>query len=272
MPAIFHRFDDSLVEIIPTYPNDLPMSGRYVVDFPDGFDLKLSESKPDRTTVINKVNEIMKDKFVAFDYFVENNLLVSNDFTNSFEQDSTLSISLIDNQFLPITSNNPQFNFLNSYKRGINPNTVSVMGRFPQKNNIEGSTITSDRTLAGNRCILTKEIPISTQTSDGLGRTDFFLYFRSALKTYIKDRSLSDKERGATSPLTANRTGSMSYTNTKYDSDNRLRCFISSDGSTYQEIENLKVFSFNGRVDNIRLAWVNYTDADLTLLSYTLMY
>jgi hypothetical protein len=272
MPAIFHRLDDSLVEILPTYPKNLPMSGRYVVDFPDGFDLKLTESKPNRTDVINKVNQLMVDKFVAFDYFVENNFIFSNDFVNNFEQASTLSISVVDNQYLPVSSNNPEFNFLNSYKRGVDPNTVSVMGRFPQKDHIEGSVITSDRTLAGNRCILTKEIPISTQTSDGLGRNDFFLYFRSALKTYTKDRSLSDTERGAANPLTANRTGSMSYTNTEYDSDNRLRCFISSDGSTYQEIENLKVFSFTGRVDSIRLAWVNYTDADLTLLSYTLMY
>ena len=92
------------------------------------------------------------------------------------------------------------------------------------------------------------------------------------LQSYVKDRSLSDTERNEPNPLTANRTGYMSYTNTQYDSPNRLRCFISSDGSTYSEIENLKVFSFPQKVDTIKLAFVNYTDADLTLLSYTLMY
>ena len=209
---------------------------------------------------------------MAFDYFITNDLWGGFDFTNNFSDDPTLNVSLVTNQYLPVSPANPQFNFRNSFKRGSKPNTVSVLGRFPQMDKKEGGLITSDQSLAGNRCIITQDIDISGSTSDGLGRTDFFVYFRSALKTYTKDRSLSDTERNAVSPLTANRKGEMSYTHTQYDSEYRLRCFISGDGSSYQEIENLKVFSFNGRVDTIRLAWLNYTDADLTLLSYTLMY
>ena len=275
MPAIFHRdATDTLVEIIPTYPTTLPISGRYVVDFPDHFDLKLNTTKPTRAEVISKITEMMRERFVAFDYFITNNLLSEADFTSNFEGGASQSISVVDNLYLPVSSANPQYNFLNSYKNGDAPNTTSVMGRFPNMSHTEGATITSDRTASGNRCIITQEIDISGSTSDGLGRNDFFVYFRSALKSYTKDKSLSDTER-TTPPQTAktaNRTGSVSYTNTEYDASNRLRCFISSDGSTYQEIDNLSVFSFNGAVDTIRLAWVNYTDADLTLLSYTLMY
>ena len=272
MPAIFHRdATDTLIEITPTYPSTLPISGRYVVDFPDHFDLKLNTTKPTRAEVISKINEMMRERFVAFDYFITNNLLNEADFTDNFEVGASQSISVVDNLYLPVSSANPQYNFLNSYKNGGSPNTTSVMGRFPNMGHTEGATITSDRTASGNRCIITQEIDISGSTSDGLGRNDFFVYFRSALKSYTKDRSLSDTERTAAT-FTANRKGSVDYTNTEYDASNRLRCFISSDGSTYQEIDNLSVFSFNGAVDTIRLAWVNYTDADLTLLSYTLMY
>jgi hypothetical protein len=272
MPAIFHRdATDTLVEIIPTYPNTLPISGRYVVDFPDHFDLKLNTTKPTRADVISKISEMMTSRFVAFDHFITNNLLSEADFTNNFEDEANQSISVVDNLFLPVSPANPEFNFLNSYKSGTLPNTTSVIGRFPNVGHKEGATITSDSTASGNRCIITKEIDIASSTSDGLGRNDFFVYFRSALKSYTKDRSLSDTER-TTSTYTANRKGSVAYTNTEYDASNRLRCFISSDGSTYQEIDNLNVFSFNGKVDTIRLAWVNYTDADLILLSYTLMY
>ncbi len=272
MPAVFHRLDDSLIEVLPTYPENLPMSGRYVVDFPDHFDLKLNTTTPTRSDVITAVSNLYREKFVAFDYYTTNNLINILDFTNSFSSDMNLNISVVNNQYLPVSPANPQYNFSNSFKRGVLPNTTSVVGRFPQKDHIEGATITSDQSLAGNRCIITQDIDISGSTSDSLGRTDFFVFFRSALKTYTKDRSLSDTERMEPSPITSNKTGSMSYTNTQYDSPNRLRCFISGDGSNYQEIENLKVFSFNGRVDTVRLAWVNYTDADLTLLSYTLMY
>jgi hypothetical protein len=273
MPAIFHRdATDTLVEIIPTYPSNLPISGRYVVDFPDHFDLKLNTTKPTRAEVISKISEMMRERFVAFDYFITNNLLSETDFTDNFEVGASQSISVVDNLYLPVSPANPEFNFLNSYKKGTAPNTTSVMGRFPKKNHIEGATITSDRNASGNNCIITQDIDIVGSTNDSLGRNDFFVSFRSALQTYVKDRSLSDTEKNEQNPLTSNRTGYMSYTNTQYDSPNRLRCFISSDGSTYQEVNNLTVFSFNGKVDTIRLAWVNYTDADLTLLSYTLMY
>ena len=273
MPAIFHRLDDSLVEIVPTYPETMPMSGKYVVDFPDHFDLRLSTPTPSRADVITRVNELFVERFVSFDNFSTNNLLSFTDFNSHFDTDPALEVSVVNNLYLPVNSANPQYSFPNSYKTGSIPNTTSVLGRFPRKNHIEGSAITSDSTLTGNRCVVTKEIDIAGSTSDQLGRTDFFVYFRSALLSYTKDSSLSDTERGVLSPLTANQKGSVAYTNTQYDSPYRLRCFISEGNSgIYQEVENLRVFSFTQRVSTIRLAWVNYTDADLNLLSYTLMY
>jgi hypothetical protein len=272
MPAILHRLDDTVVEILPTYPDTMYMSGKYVIDFPDHFDLKLSSPTPTIAEINSKVNELFQEKFISFEQFVTNNLSNTSDFLSKFAIDPTLNISVVSNQFLPISPANPEYNFSNSFKNGAIPNTTSVIGRFPQKNLLEGATVTSDQSLPGNRCIITQDIDIIGSTANNLGRSDFFIYFRSALKSYTKDKSLSDTEKQASSPLTSNQKGSMAYTNTQYDSPNRLRCFISGDGSGYQEIENLKVFSFNGRVDTIKLAWVNYTDADLTLLSYTLMY
>ena len=274
MPAIFHRKDDSLIELLPTYPESMPMSGKYVVDYPDHFKIDAPNGATSSVNDIQtKVSNAFKEKFVAFDYFITNDLSDNASFTSKFVSDPTVSVSIISNEFLPVGANNQQFTFINSFKRGELPNTLSVLGRFPRKSHIEGATITSDSTASGNTCIITQDIDIAGSTLDNLGRTDFFVYFRSTLQSYVKDRSLSDTEKNTQSPLTANRTGYMSYTNSQYDSSNRLRCFISGDGgNTYREIENLKVFSFNGRVDTIKLAWVNYTDADLTLLSYTLMY
>jgi len=274
MPAIFHRKDNSLVELIPTYPNSMPMSGKYVVDYPDFFKVEaINGSATTVSQVETQVVNVLKEKFVAFDHFISNSLLNDADFTDNFDTDTSKTVSVLDSNFFPVNANNQQFTFKNSFKKGNVPNTVSVLGRFPRKNHIEGSTITSNISASGNNCIITKDIDIASSTVDNLGRNDFFLYFRSALQSYVKDRSLSDTEKNTQSPETANRTGYVSYTNTQYDSSNRLRCFISSDnGNTYREIENLKVFTFNGRVDTIKLAWVNYTDADLTLLSYTLMY
>ncbi len=272
MPAIFHRKDNTLVELLPTYPKTMPMSGKYVLDYPDHFEIEaVNGASTSVNEIQTKVASAFREKFIAFDYFITNDLSDSTSFTNSFISDPSVSLSILDNEFLPVGANNQQFTFSNSFKRGSLPNTLSVLGRFPRKNHTQGATITSDRTASDNNCIITQDIDIAGSTSDNLGRTDFFVYFRSALQSYVKDCSLSDTER-TSATQTANRTGYMSYTNTQYDSSNRLRCFISSDGSTYQEVNNLTVFSFNGKVDTIRLAWVNYTDADLTLLSYTLMY
>lgn len=274
MPAVFHRKDHSLIELLPTYPSSMPMSGKFVIDYPDHFTIEaINGGSTTVSEIETQVSNVLKEKFVAFDHFISNNFTSDADFADNFETSSDKTVSILDSNFFPVGANNQQFTFNVSFKRGPEPNTVSVLGRFPRKNHIEGSTITSDISASGNKCIITKDIEIASSTVDNLGRSDFFLYFRSALQSYVKDRSLSDKEKNTQSPLTANRTGYMSYTNTQYDSSNRLRCFISSDdGNTYREIENLKVFSFNGRVDTIKLAWVNTTDADLSLLSYTLMY
>lgn len=272
MPAIFHRKDNSLIELLPTYPDTMPMSGKYVIDYPDHFEIEaVNGASSSVNDIQTKVASAFREKFIAFDYFITNDLSDSTSFTDNFISDPTVSVSILDNEFLPVGANNQQFTFRNSFKRGTLPNSLNVLGRFPRKNHTEGATITSQKSASGNNCIITQDIDIAGSTIDSLGRTDFFVYFRSALQSYVKDRSLSDTER-TSATQTANRTGYMSYTNTQYDSSNRLRCFISSDGSTYQEVNNLSVFSFNGKVDTIRLAWVNYTDADLTLLSYTLMY
>ena len=117
---------------------------------------------------------------------------------------------------------------------------------------------------------MTLEIDIAGSTSDGLGRFDFMIYFKDCLRKYTKDST--SLEHTPADGASSNRAGNVEY-QTKAGRGNFLRVYISGDnGNSYSEIENLTTFSFGQRKDSIRLAFVNYSDWDINLLAYTLMY
>ena len=261
MPAIFHRSDNRLVEVLPKYPESLEMKGKYLIDYPDNFDLELSDYviPANNATALSdikaKISNEYSKRYPSYEVLTSNYFENELDYTNFFD----------DTASFPNTNNN-EF-LVPRYKTGDTPNTLSIHGRYPQVNILENSTISYNAAASGNRCIITEEIDITAGTSDGLGRSSFLIYFRSTLKNFIKDSSYLGNQ------YTSNKSGDLFYTNNQYKDTNRIRCFISADnGNSFDEVTSLSAFTYPNRKDRIRLAFVNFTDADLHLLSYTLMY
>ena len=267
MPAIFRRSDDELVQILPSYSSSLltEMKGKYVIDYPEHLDLNREFTQLDVTqlpaAVKSDIKSIIRQKMIAtYPQFEVYNI---NDLEDSAEIASLFS----DDGFPDNLSNS----FLNSgYKSGDTPNSLCVLGRSPRQNTIEGAAITLDELSSNNRCLVTLDLDITTTTPDGLGRFDFMLYFKDCLRKYTKDStSLENTPANAT---TSNRAGNVEY-QTKVGTANFLRVYISGDnGNSFTEIENLSLFSFGQRKTHIKLAFVNHSDWDVNLLTYTLMY
>ena len=98
MPAIFHRKDNSLIELLPTYPDTMPMSGKYVIDYPDHFEIEaVNGASSSVNDIQTKVASAFREMFIAFDYFITNDLSDSTSFTDNFISDPTVSVSILDN-------------------------------------------------------------------------------------------------------------------------------------------------------------------------------
>ena len=267
MPAIFKRSNDELVQILPSYSNSqlTEMKGKYVLDYPEFLELNreftqmdISQAAADVKNNIKTITENkLKEAFSQFENFQFNYLEDSAEFANLFGFFR-----------FPDPFSNA---FLNSgYKEGDTPNSTCVLGRSPRMNTVEGSSLTVDTTSTNNRCLVTLTIDIPSTTADGLGRFDFMIYFKDCIRKYTKDST--SLENTPADASTTNRPGNVEY-QTKTGTDNFLRVYISGDnGNSYSEIQNLSVFSFGQRKDSIKLAFVNYSDWDVNLLTYTLMY
>lgn len=268
MPAIFNRSNDELIQILPSYSSSLytEMKGKYVIDYPESFDLQRPFSQLDLSqaplNVKNNVKSAIESKFrevfSQFEVYNFNYLETENEYNQLFDP--------LDNFPDPLSGA-----FLKSgSKSGDTPNSVCVLGRSPKQNTIEGGVVTVDDLSAENKCLVTLDVDITANTSDGLGRFDFLIYFKDALRKYTKDST--DCSKTPASYGLINRAGNIEY-QTKKGNENFLRVYISGDnGNTYTELQNLTTFSFGQRKDSIRLAFVNNTDWDINLLTYTLMY
>ena len=267
MPAIFNRADDSLVQVLPSFSNSLftEMTGKYALDYPETFDLRRDLDQLDVTLnsaqVKSNIKDIINEKFVSSfpSYSVFNHNYM--DPPNNTDFENGLFPSSLSNSFLRT-----------GYKISTSPNSTCVLGRSPRKNVVEMLTPvqTVDTTSPKNKCLITKEIDIASTTSDGLGRFEFMVHFKDCLRHHTKDSS--DLSMTPASYGRLNRAGKVNY-ETKRGNENFLRVYISGDnGSTYSEIYNLTSFSFAQRRNSIRLAFVNYIDWDVNLLTYTLMY
>jgi len=267
MPAIFKRSDDDLIQVLPSYSNSLltEMKGKYVIDYPEFLEVNREMTLLDvslpiadiKANVKNITEAKMRQAFPQFENFQFNYLEDSTEFSSLFSTDRFPD---------PLSGS-----FLTpGYKQGDTPNSTCVLGRNPRKNTVEGSTLTVDTSSASNRCLVTLEIDVAGSTSDGLGRFDFMIYYKDCLRKYTKDST--SLEHTPADGASSNRAGNVEY-QTKAGRGNFLRVYISGDnGNSYSEIENLTTFSFGQRKDSIRLAFVNYSDWDINLLAYTLMY
>jgi hypothetical protein len=267
MPAIFKRSDDDLIQVLPSYSNSLltEMKGKYVIDYPEFLEVNREMTQLDislpiadiKANVKSIAEDKMRQAFPQFETFQFNYLEDSTEFSNIFSADSFPDP--LSNAFLRA-----------GYKQGDTPNSTCVLGRTPRKNTVEGSVLTVDSSSPSNRCLVTLEIDVASSTQDGLGRFDFKIYFKDCVRKYTKDStSLAGTPADGYS---LNKSGDVGY-QTKVGKDNFLRVYISGDnGNSYSEIENLTTFSFGQRKDTVRLAFVNYSDWDINLLAYTLMY
>lgn len=260
MPAIFERSTDKLIQVIPSYPASLEMAGKYLIDYPDYLELDLdglSIATITRVNVLAAKSAVLSSSF-AFEYQLTNNLL------DLADADSGADLGFDLSAVFPWATTGE---FLTSgVKTSDTPNGFAVMGRYPSVNHLEGGVVVNDDTLSGGKCVVTKEIDITSYTSDGLGRAEFLVSFRSTLKSYVKDRSYMGG-------VNESRRGGLFFTETDKGATQRLRLFISADnGNSYQEMDNGSSFVFPARKESIRLAFVNFTNVDLHLLSFTLMF
>jgi hypothetical protein len=262
---IFNRKDNHILQSLPSdHEVSLSSKGKYVIPYPDEMDLELGFAIPTllangfaKSEILGGISAQYPLTFPYFDYFQINHLESEADF-DSVMDESALFPNASAGDFCEVR-----------YGLGDIPNTTTILGREPRAV-LEGDTITSNLGFSGNRCLVTQEINISALTSDGLGRSRFQLYWRDAVKYYTKDQ---------TSLSRIPNNGQVNLNNIKGEElltiapSNSLRAFISGDnGNTYSEINVLRPFSFPTAKNSVRIAWVNTSNIDVHLLSYTLMY
>lgn len=265
MPFILSRADDRLIQYLPVYSlggGSVEMKGKYTIDFPDGFDmtrdlvnLDVSNPATTKSTLLSLVASKYQGSF-NYDVYDSNYLEDAAAFNSTF--DVAASFPSVDaGAFLTPC-----------YKMGDTPQTLSIRGRWPQEHTTEGWTLVEDLADARNHCLVTQEIDITATTPDGQGRSEFLLFFKDCIKEYTKDRT--DLSGTGADVSSRDRAGNLHY---RTRPSNFLRSYISSDGgATFTEITNLQRFSFSSSQGSIRLAFVNPTNVDVHLLSYTLMY
>jgi hypothetical protein len=236
------------------------MKGLYSLDFPEGFDftrdmqnLDVSDIPATKTALVNLIRERYLSVF-GYEVCDANYLETYADFTLLF--DTSASFPSVDAGAFLTTS----------FKAGDTPHTLAIRGRFPQQNMVEGGVRVTDITSASNHCLITNPIDITAHTSDGLGRREFLIDFHDCLKVFTKDST--DLSGTSANVGSLDRAGNLHY-----DTSGFIRAYISNDnGNTYQEITKLQRVTYTVAQTSIRLAFVNPTNVDVHLLSYTLMY
>lgn len=254
---VYNRLNDEFVQQIPTLVNvRMDARHKYVKPYPDTFDVTVRSFFGD-FEIEARIGEEFQKNFPHYEVRVTNYLKSEADFDGAFE----------DAMSFPNTEANEFID--TSYMLGDVPNTLCITGRYPRAvKELEG--ITSNLAESGNHCLVTQEIDIAGSTSDGLGRSSFTLYWQDAYKEYIKDST--NLARIPNSLGDYNVTGKSSLV-VPSSGVNLLRAFISTDnGNSYTEITSLTSISFPDRKDRVRIAWVNPSNIDIHLLTYTLMY
>ena len=250
---IFNRLNGDLVQQLPTLTNiNIDNKYKYVLPYPDQFDIK---QDPALTSAPFLIGQAFDAQYPQYGNRVTNNLDSEADFDGAFDPDLRFP-NVLANEFLD-----------SSYMVGDVPNTTCITGRYPRVT--RGELISSNLSASGNHCLVTQEIDIEGSTSDGLGRASFMLYWCDGQRRYIKDST--NLARTSSSLQGANVTGESNLT--VLEEAPFLRSFISADnGASYTEVTNLTPITFPDRKARVRIAWVNPSNIDTHLLTYTLMY
>jgi hypothetical protein len=256
---IFNRLNDNLLQQLPTLEQvRIDNKHKYVVPFPDQFDLKLASygAQGNLFSLSFEIGRTFDSQFPQYGNRVSNWLTRESDFDSAFDQSARFPHQAI-GEFLDT-----------SYMMGDVPNTLCITGRSPRATRNESVSINLN--ASGNHCLITQEIDIEASTDDGLGRASFMLYWCDGYRQYTKDSTSLNKTTGGISET--NVTGE-SLLRAGSEEEPLLRAFISADnGASYTEVTNLTPITFPDRKARIRLAWVNPSTIDTHLLTYTLMY
>jgi len=238
MLVIDRRYDEVLQETpsVPSYP----MNGRYILDYPMGVDLTASEIAYTwvNTLVSTNIPEKILALYPSYDYVEYDALLDSS--------------TLFDNtEYFPRTTGVQKCR----NKSGATPNVACLL----KMNNNSG---------AGWYGVgITQEIEIDTRTEDGLGRETFLVYWRFVEKSVSEDKTPTVHDA-------SNEASKVTYEDVTESSSLLYSVYISGDGgSTYQEVQHLRPYSFTSAVTSVRLAFVNKSSQDdVYLLSYALLF
>jgi hypothetical protein len=231
---VFDRRYESVQQVVSEVPS-YSMNGRFLLDYPDN--IELEEENLVFTGIYGLVTEIIPNKILelypSYDSVIYEPLLDS-------------SLTFDNSVYFP-----RDFGFQRTRnKSGTTPNCASLLK-------------TSDVGWYGVG--ITHEIDITAETSDGLGRETFMVYWRFVTKSFTQDKTPTIHDP-------SNEGASVTYT--EVSNPSLYSVYISGDnGSTYQEVQNLSPYSFSSRVSSIRLAFVNKTTSDdVFLLSYALLF
>lgn len=241
---ILSRNTDKPIQTVKHLEENIEMNGRYALDFPDCVRLDRYDGTPSEI-VTREVEPKFLTHYPTYDHVYYNPIISGHNLS-----DGISSYDFID----------PSKNFpfetgqtISRYKIGLTPNTFSVLP-------VNGNT-------SWNGVAITKQIDITSLTSDGEGKETFLLYWRAVRKVISHDQT----PIGGSYPNINNTPSKMTYVEAVEDS--QYSVYISSnDGNTFKLAKRLVPFSFNEKAENIRIAFVNKHSEDIYFLSYALMF
>jgi len=236
---IMSRKDDTPIQTIKSFDEDIHMNGKYILDYPDCIEIgkELGANDPFN---LNTLTTAIESKFLAqypsYDYLIYKPL---RDSSNEFDSA----------QLFPKSTGHIPSRF----RVGSTPNVACI----PKE------------TSAGRSGVgITSNTDITALTNDNTGRETFLLYWRIVKKVVSHD--VTPVSLTGYSQATTNTPSKMTYVEA---SDSEYSVYISeNNGNTYEKVTRLTPFSFDQKADAVRVAFLNESSTDLYILSYALMF
>lgn len=236
---IMSRKDDTPIQTIKSFDENIHMNGKYILDYPDCIEIgeELGANDPFN---LNTLTTSIESKFLA-QYPSYDNLIYKPLRDSSSEFDTT--------QLFPKNT-------------GYIPTRLRV-GTTPNV-----ACIPKESSAGRNGVGITSNIDITALTDDNTGRETFLLYWRIVKKVITHD--VTPVSLDGYSQADTNTPSKMTYVEA---TDSEYSVYISeNNGNTYEKVTRLTPFSFSQKADAVRVAFLNESNSDLYILSYALMF